>query len=296
MTEVIAACGYETRAAKVDEHSFTKSLTETLAVASKGSPFSVGELHSRVLRKLKCWTPSLVREHDGSYIDEPDGRLVCEHQPRRTPIYSIVSESSPRRSIVLAPLPLTAPSLEANTGLDCDSLAFSPGGPAPPRSNCGAESICGKWQRPDQDDGPCPQLLLAIHMEKVELCIDEWVEWIRNLPPEGKAVRVEGKYDSFSSPFSFRYNGKQNLEHSDGRGSSGRDNSRGKELDATIAVLSVLARFSQIPQDSMLQLLSCGLICGSAAALPCLYPESLDLLGLYKRYSSSNWQFLLISH
>lgn len=49
VTEVIAACGYETRAAEVDQHSFTKSLTEVLAVASKGPPFSVGELHSWVL-------------------------------------------------------------------------------------------------------------------------------------------------------------------------------------------------------------------------------------------------------
>jgi hypothetical protein len=198
MTEVIAACGYETRAAEVDEHSFTKSLTETLAVASKGSPFSVGELHSRVLRKLKCWTPSLLRGGDGSYIDEPDGRLACERQPRRTPIYSIVSESLPRRSIVLAPLPPVAVSSyhESDHSSSLDSV---PGSSTPSQSDSSAESCCEKRKRLDQDDGPCAQILLAIRLENVQLNADEWVDWIRNLPEQGKAVHVEGKYESFST-------------------------------------------------------------------------------------------------
>jgi len=46
------SCGYEAIASEVGEHSFTNALIETLAAASKGVPFSVGELHCRILNRL----------------------------------------------------------------------------------------------------------------------------------------------------------------------------------------------------------------------------------------------------
>ncbi|KAF8856019.1 hypothetical protein BDZ45DRAFT_484443 [Acephala macrosclerotiorum] len=100
--EIIAACGYETVAPEVDQHSFTKALTEILALSSKGEPFSVGILHSRVLGKLKCWAPSLQIDKKGKFVEDTEGRLLYERQPRRTPIYSIVCETEPRRSILLS--------------------------------------------------------------------------------------------------------------------------------------------------------------------------------------------------
>jgi len=198
VTEVIAACGYETIAAAVDEHSFTKSLTETLAVASKGLPFSVGELHSRVLRKLKCWTPCPERAIDGRFIDEPDGRLRLEHQPRRTPIYSIVSESVPRRSIVLAPLPQLASSPKGSSDSDFESSGSSPGASTPSQSDSNTGSSCGKRKRPIPDDGPCAQILLAIRVDR-DVDIPAFTEWIRNCPAQGREIHIEGKYDSFST-------------------------------------------------------------------------------------------------
>jgi hypothetical protein len=47
--EAITACGYETIAAEVGDHSFTKALTHILAIASKGLPFTISELHTRVV-------------------------------------------------------------------------------------------------------------------------------------------------------------------------------------------------------------------------------------------------------
>jgi hypothetical protein len=96
--EVIATCGFEAVAAEVDEHSFTRAVTHTLIVLSRDKPFSVAQLHARTLSKLKCWSPELKRRLDGEY--------VYERQLRRTPIYSILSETKPRRSIELGPLPL----------------------------------------------------------------------------------------------------------------------------------------------------------------------------------------------
>lgn len=54
VTEVIAACAFESIAAGVNEHSFTKTLTDILAIASKGPPFSVSELHARIFARLMC--------------------------------------------------------------------------------------------------------------------------------------------------------------------------------------------------------------------------------------------------
>ena len=108
--EVIAACGYETTAPGVGPHSFTKALAEILATASKEGPISVGELHSRVLAQLKCWVPSLYYDEEGRFEEGPNGRLVCDRKYRPTPVYSIISESQPRRSIVLHVASPPAPS------------------------------------------------------------------------------------------------------------------------------------------------------------------------------------------
>jgi hypothetical protein len=113
VTEVIAACGYEAVAPEVGKHSFSSALIEVLAAASKGAPpapFSVAELHTRILTRLKCWTPSFVKDGKGKFKEDFAGRLEYERQPRRTPIYSILCETGPRRSIVLAPLQDTSPS------------------------------------------------------------------------------------------------------------------------------------------------------------------------------------------
>jgi hypothetical protein len=101
--EVIAACGYESVAAEVDQHSFTKALIQSLAEFSQGLPFSVGELHTRVLDRLKCWAPCLAQDEEERFVRHSNGRLAYEHQPRKTPVYSIICETAPRRSIVLSP-------------------------------------------------------------------------------------------------------------------------------------------------------------------------------------------------
>jgi hypothetical protein len=111
VTEVIAACGYESIAPEVGKHSFSNALIEKLAAASKEPPISVAELHARVLNRLKCWTPSFVKNQDGKFSQDEAGRLRYEIQPRRTPINGILCETNPRRSIALGPLKKSAPFL-----------------------------------------------------------------------------------------------------------------------------------------------------------------------------------------
>ncbi|KAE9371524.1 hypothetical protein N431DRAFT_304521, partial [Stipitochalara longipes BDJ] len=207
VTEVIAACGYETTAPEVDEHSFTRALIEILTVASKQDPFSVGWLHSRVLSKLKCWSPGVKPLSGGGY--------AYERQPRRTPIYSLLSETRPRRSIVLGPLPSPANtqgsrelmSIESTTS---SSMVNGSGGSSKRSGECPGEveslkqvehfeelEYSRRAQCPEKAE--CAQILLAIRVDETPFNKEDWVEWMRNVPVNGRDIHVEGRWDSFST-------------------------------------------------------------------------------------------------
>ncbi|PMD44863.1 hypothetical protein L207DRAFT_240865 [Hyaloscypha variabilis F] len=204
VTEVIAACGYEAVAPEVGEHSFSSALIEVLAAASKGAPpapFSVAELHTRILTRLKCWTPSFVKDGKGKYKEDSAGRLEYERQPRRTPIYSFLCETEPRRSIVLAPLQDTSPSTAISGPSDgslqqaCNNLTQSTFS-----QHSGSDDRAKKRKRPADEEIEYPQVLLAIRLDKHELDLEAWKECLlRQLPAEAKEIKIEGIFSSFST-------------------------------------------------------------------------------------------------
>jgi len=200
--EAITACGYETIAAEVGDHSFTKALTHILAIASKGLPFTISELHTRVVSKLKCWTPELLKGEDGNYVDTAENRLLFEQQHRRTPIFTVVSRANPTRSIVLAPLGMLYPSPSDSGGESFrDSKGKSPQasmeiddageGPSNDQQSC-------KRKRPIDDEGRYPFILLAARLEK-RYDKQSWLEWVRNAPDDVKDIHIEGAFASFST-------------------------------------------------------------------------------------------------
>lgn len=201
VTEVIAACGYESIAPEVGKHSFSNALTETLAAASKGQPISVAELHARVLSRLKCWTPSFVKDKEGRFTQDEAGRLKHEIQPRRTPIYGILCETEPRRSIALGPLKIKYPQSNgcelpsSSTPLANGSIETRPSTTQPDGG-----SNARKRKRPVRDEPEYPQILLAIRLDKHELDLSAWKECLlRQLPSEAKDIKIEGIYGSFST-------------------------------------------------------------------------------------------------
>lgn len=190
-TESIAACGFGEVAAEVDDHSFTKALTHTLVLASKQPPFTVGELHARILSQLKCWSAPLARDQDGNHTDR------LEPQRRKTPIYSILSETKPRRSIVLGPLPPPTHQLQNN---ESDSPGSSSAGSttSTPSSSSG-ESLSKKRKVTCDESDKCAQVLVIARVDHADLNTEEWANWIREMPSDGKEVHVEGRWDSFST-------------------------------------------------------------------------------------------------
>ena len=43
------------------------------------------------------------------------------------------------------------------------------------------------------------QVLIIARVDKTNLTTDEWANWIREMPSDGKEVHVEGRWDSFST-------------------------------------------------------------------------------------------------
>lgn len=127
------------------------------------------------------------------------GSLVFERQPRRTPIYTIVCETEPRRSIVLAPLKLPEHVPESTKTPNIVSQAM----PSPSQLNDHEQGPCLKRKRSEEeeDEDKCsyPQVLLAVRLDVDELESEAWVEWIRSAPAECKDIKIDCKYDSFST-------------------------------------------------------------------------------------------------
>jgi hypothetical protein len=105
VTELIAACGFETYAPAVGPHSFTNALIRELEESFAGPPISVAELHSKVISSLKNWKPSLLRDENGNVWTDENSRAKYECHKRRTPVYCFLTNESPYRSIMLARLP-----------------------------------------------------------------------------------------------------------------------------------------------------------------------------------------------
>ncbi|KAL8790508.1 MAG: hypothetical protein Q9195_006339 [Heterodermia aff. obscurata] len=98
--EVIAACGFETWAPGVGDHSFTKSIIDELKYLSTGPSFSVSSLHSRVLDRLKHWNP--VYNAERLLIEGPEGRYQ-DQERRKTPVYISLNKERSTKSIEIVP-------------------------------------------------------------------------------------------------------------------------------------------------------------------------------------------------
>ncbi|KUJ17234.1 uncharacterized protein LY89DRAFT_685147 [Mollisia scopiformis] len=211
VTEVIAACGFETEAPAVGPHSFTNALIRELEEAFNGPPLSVAELHGRIIGSLKNWKPSLLRDENGHVWTDQHGQPRYECHKRRTPVHCFLTNETPYRSIMLAPLPSQlshsavariehSPSLKltATNSLDASqSIRNSEHSTAPTSVSDSSKGSRG------------PQVLLAIRLEDDYLLDDRqsgggkklqtWAEWLRSAPNGIRDITIQGIYKSFST-------------------------------------------------------------------------------------------------
>jgi len=192
ITEVIAACGFETWAPGVGQHSFTRSLTEELKYLSTTAPFTTALLHNLILSRVKYWKPRY-------------GNSTSAQEPRKTPIYIVLSDESKRRSIEIAPLParLSTADLGRMSPNNSASRASSPSSRSSDRANSprpsqsSQSSVVEVW--PDQSFS-CPKVLISVALEEEQwLSTQQWKDWLHSIPGLVRYANVEGAYGSDST-------------------------------------------------------------------------------------------------
>jgi hypothetical protein len=210
VTEVIAACGFETQAPAVGPHSFTNSLIRELEEAFIGPPISVAELHVRVIGSLKNWKPALLRDQDGNLWTDENGRPRLEVHKRRTPVHCFLTNEIPYRSIMLAPLRsrlshaavsniggVTIGSTNSTIPSDSQNDSDQPSSTMP-------TIVSESWEQ-----NKSLQVLLAVRLDDNYFLDDSpadegkklrtWCEWLKTLPSGAKEVSVQGVYKSCST-------------------------------------------------------------------------------------------------
>ena len=183
VTEVIAACGFETWAPGVGEHSFTYCLFKELFHWRKDPLCSVAMLHSRVLSSMKQPKPRTF----GSRSDEQ----------RKTPIYSILTNEGLPRSIELKPLPprhLRALELPASSTPPTSSSATHFNHLLTESSQRSLEEV---WPDPEFKH---PKVLISLALDEDQwLSTSDWKDWLSSVPAMAKSAKVEGIYKSDST-------------------------------------------------------------------------------------------------
>ena len=190
VTEVIAACGFETWAPGVGEHSFTRSLIDELRYWGQGNPLSVAMLHNKVLSRIKYWKPRF-------------GKNGADNEQRKTPIYVVIADEGKQRSIVLTPFPpaessaveLAAAPLSSSSASDASMDSQKSNHDIPQDSS--QSSLDQIW--PDVEFRN-PKFLISIALEEDQwLSPTHWIEWLRSVPALARYAHVEGLYKSGSS-------------------------------------------------------------------------------------------------
>ena len=192
VTEVIAACGFETWAPGVGQHSFTRSLVEELRYLRRTAPFSTALLHNTVLSRVKYWKPRY-------------GISAGDLEKRKTPIYIVLSNEKNQRSIEIAPIPvhdsdMDVGELSLRQSISRESSASSQpveGDESPRPSQSSNSSVDEVW--PD-NRFRCPKVIISVALEEEQwLSTQQWEDWLRSIPALVKFANVEGIYGSDST-------------------------------------------------------------------------------------------------
>src|SRR6266699_1414285 len=192
VSEVLAACGFESTAAEVGDHSFTKNLREALAEAFNDDPndgLKVVDLHTRLISRLQTHKSSWQRDKEGQLVVDKNSRPVFEPVRRRTPVHYWLSRND--RSIVLAPLREPHEVFELPSLPEASSSGSSEDSPGLDSQQTSVSDVSSR---------PEPHVLLIIRLEEDKFNVDEWSSWLSSAPKDAKElVKVEGVFGSFST-------------------------------------------------------------------------------------------------
>ncbi|KAL8919466.1 MAG: hypothetical protein Q9208_006751 [Pyrenodesmia sp. 3 TL-2023] len=200
ITELIAACGFESSAPGVGDHSFTRSLIEELRYYGR-RPGSISSafLHNKVLaRAMKSWNPRYASEGAQEYASDESQEWRRAPERRRTPIHIHLADQSNQRCIELMPLPIPLSSVTHGTPSSTGSSAPSTEGiDMSDPSDSSNSSLTEAWPDPSFS---LPKVLIRVALEEDQfLRTGDWLEWLESIPALANSVRIESVYKSNST-------------------------------------------------------------------------------------------------
>ena len=189
ITEIIAACGYETLAPGVGEHSFSRSLIDELRYLKGITPFSASYLHNKVFARIKHYAPRYNSSGNRKEARRSPIHFLMCNEPRARSI-----ELQPRReSVATSSTSLPGGSAFSSLATSADSTLTSDSDPG-----SGLSSLASVWPN---DSSQYPRVILTVALEEEEqlLSPDQWVDWGRSIPALVHCTKIEALYKSEST-------------------------------------------------------------------------------------------------
>ena len=186
ITEIIAACGWETWAPEPGCHSFTNALIAVLQ--DRKTPFSAAMLHSEVLAFLKQPRPRRYAREYG-----------------KTPVY-VLSASDPKKCSIELARHSDDRQISQNEGgsslapiasIIDDLAANSP--PMTPCENTSIDSSAFSAAGPD-NNFVLPHVIISIALETdQDLDVRAFAQWLRQFPALAQYAKIQGVYRGYST-------------------------------------------------------------------------------------------------
>jgi len=188
ITEIIAACGWETWAPNPGYHSFTYALIAVLQ--DRQTPFSAAMLHSEVLAFLKQQRP---RRHAREYTKTPV-YVLSASDPRKCSIEiarrSNVNSDSITQDAEQVPL---AANMQRSNDLGMNSL------PLTPADNTTFDPSAFIATLPD-NNFVLPHVIISVALEADQgLDLRAFTQWFRQFPALAQYAKIQGVYRGYST-------------------------------------------------------------------------------------------------
>ena len=187
ITEVIAACGFETTAPGVGNNSFTRSLIDELEYLSNRPAFSAAELHNKILSRIKSLKPKAVDPKTGMPIEK-----------RKTPIHITLSNPLNRPSIQLSPVESSSPyAPQLSRDFSNMSILSEAATIVQIKASTNGPSADALQPDPRYDD---PKVMISVALEEDQILdIAQWITWLTSIPNFAIYAHIEGVYRSDST-------------------------------------------------------------------------------------------------
>ncbi|KAG4438265.1 hypothetical protein IFR05_006247 [Cadophora sp. M221] len=218
VTELIAACGFNTSANPVGPDSFTRALITELGLLRRTSSFTVGTLYNRILCRAQNWMPTgrevqkpplhVVLTQDSQL---PRGIQLCPRTQKKTP------KQSPRKPRAPAP-PSPARRIPPSRVTKRRQPAYSDRAPirrserfststssldSTDSGPSSLQSVESSLSSVSSDEEMYPRIAITIRLQETlassDFSVDIFSEWIRMMPVLAESVKVEAGFASFST-------------------------------------------------------------------------------------------------